>query len=310
MPYHQLAGQHTVADPARYPYGGHQPAVAPGIVPLPSHFAGRQAQPGSTEADAPPRRKLGTGAKVLLALSTFAVLVLIMALPSVIVNTKIDQIDATFDMPVLAPDAPKPDPDDDYRWESIEPEVATDAKAAPSQNPVPTVDMLLTGASFEDENAFAASFEPYTSDDGAYGEAATELADSYGVTLNWDITAMSEAGCVPMTEEHLKTVVAAVCASDLTTIYVNTVRDDFQLWYQVPAFIDVIKLELSRIQIGKICDGETSPDVARRPEAVASSYAINYLGAIPENLTNERSEYDVAQDSNQDAAAIYAGTCS
>lgn len=240
----------------------------------------------------------------MLTVASFAVLVLVMALPTIIANTAARDITASLTIPVVPEDAPTPGPDETYDWEPTEPE-PTDPPAVPTTEPVEQV----TGEDFLAENTFATNFQPEKSDDGAYGEAATELAAEYGLTINWDIKTIADIGCGTLTDAELQGVVAAVCPTDITQIFVNTYRDDFMILYQDLFFISAIKHEIGHVQITQIC-GVAYPPVADVPEAVTSSYAVLYFGADDAALNNGTPpEYQTTSETEAQASLIYEGKC-
>lgn len=181
----------------------------------------------------------------------------------------------------------------------------------PEPTPTPTSKSPtgLTGADFATENQFAVNFVPYASADGAYGEAATELAAEFDIVIEWDISKFSETNCNPLTEENLNNWLAVVCGSRTDRIYVNQTLENFDYSYSIPWFIDRIKHEIAHVQISKICGVINPVNAGTNWEATTSSYAVLYFGADPNLEQYSGPNYQMTAETDAAARLIYDGDC-
>lgn len=182
------------------------------------------------------------------------------------------------------------------------------ATSAPGPTPTPTNTYAYEDpSSFDEFNAWASTFQAYIGSDGTYRDAMEELAERYGVRVEWDF----EKRQCPANTDPGTYIIAMVCAGGDGTIYFNTEMPDFADYVRSLEAIDTIKHELSHLQIAEIC-GISSPPVtdATGHEAVASSYAVLFLGMDrARHDSDARDKYVTTAASDSAARSIKNGDC-
>ena len=160
-----------------------------------------------------------------------------------------------------------------------------------------------------DPEEFARSFQPTTGSDGTYIEAAATLAAQFGRYVSYDFQTIYDHCSKGGDDQY---VMAAFCAYDPSTIYVNTEHGLFPEGYADPGFLDTIKHELAHATIYDIC-GTSSPIIAGGSvEAVTSSYAVLFFGAGFDQLQSSAEsfpEYAMTEASDAVATSINEGSC-
>jgi hypothetical protein len=127
--------------------------------------------------------------------------------------------------------------------------------------------------------AWAKTFTGYRGSDGTYKTAADELAQKFGMFLDYEWENVFEK-CVG---DFDYSVIAAYCHATPEKIYVNKNAQSYDYIIKDVYFISTIKHEIAHHQIGLICRTASPPIAGSLVEGVTSSFANIYMGA---NLTN------------------------
>ena len=142
-------------------------------------------------------------------------------------------------------------------------------------------------------------------------DEAKEVARVFGVEIVYGLHNLPDS-CVSSINAHSHSIVALMCSTDMTKIYVNIEHMNGNP-ANSPNFLDYIKHELAHKRIFEQC-GTMIPEISgEHYESVTSSYAVKYLGADYYNLqesSKKFSEYAMTPQSDEIAEQIHdQGRC-
>lgn len=188
----------------------------------------------------------------------------------------LDELEQRFTQGRLL-NVPAEDPDDWYEYDNRHPE-------------------------FYEREEQAAAYSPQLGSDGTYWAAGEELAEIFGLEVEYDF---DEVVCLDIRDNTRDT--GYYCEATPEVIYLNSehiyIEDNMRhvWWYEL------VRHEIAHHQIHMKC-GSVSPQIAEgQVEAVTSAYAVLFLGADRETLElgeEPGSEYLMAEESFEIAQAI------
>ena len=163
----------------------------------------------------------------------------------------------------------------------------------------------------DDIESKVAAFTPYTDENGTYLQAAADIAAIMGLRLNYDFDSVKNYCDVSNT--NLTEAMAVYCSKTPNQIYVNTNHQSYSYEVKSTRFISDIRHEMAHHAIDSKC-GSTQPSIVtdkNKIEAVTSSYAVMFLGASRDDLSNanDLDAYRMTSDTDNEANLIHANSC-
>lgn len=163
----------------------------------------------------------------------------------------------------------------------------------------------------DDIESKVAAFTPYTDENGTYLQAAADIAAIMGLRLNYDFDSVKNYCDVSNT--NLTEAMAVYCSKTPNQIYVNTNHQSYSSEVKSTRFISDIRHEMAHHAIDSKC-GSTQPSIVtdkNKIEAVTSSYAVMFLGASRDDLSNanDLDTYRMTSDTDNEANLIHANSC-
>lgn len=163
----------------------------------------------------------------------------------------------------------------------------------------------------DDIESKVAAFTPYTDENGTYLQAAADIAAIMGLRLNYDFDSVKNYCDVSNT--NLTEAMAVYCSKTPNQIYVNTNHQSYSYEVKSTRFISDIRHEMAHHAIDSKC-GSTQPSIVidkNKIEAVTSSYAVMFLGASRDDLSNanDLDAYRMTSDTDNEANMIHANSC-
>lgn len=163
----------------------------------------------------------------------------------------------------------------------------------------------------DDIESKVAAFTPYTDENGTYLQAAADIAAIMGLRLNYDFDSVKNYCDVSNT--NLTEAMAVYCSKTPNQIYVNTNHQAYSSEVKSTSFISDIRHEMAHHAIDSRC-GSTQPSIVadkNKVEAVTSSYAVMFLGASRDDLSNanDLDAYRMTSDTDNEANLIHANSC-
>lgn len=163
----------------------------------------------------------------------------------------------------------------------------------------------------DDIESKVAAFTPYTDENGTYLQAAADIAAIMGLRLNYDFDSVKNYCDVSNT--NLTEAMAVYCSKTPNQIYVNTNHQSYSYEVKSTRFISDIRHEMAHHAIDSKC-GSTQPSIVtdkNKIEAVTSSYAVMFLGASRDDLSNanDLDTYRMTSDTDNEANLIHANSC-
>ena len=163
----------------------------------------------------------------------------------------------------------------------------------------------------DDIESKVAAFTPYTDENGTYLQAAADIAAIMGLRLNYDFDSVKNYCDVSNT--NLTEAMAVYCSKTPNQIYVNTNHQSYSYEVKSTRFISDIRHEMAHHAIDNKC-GSTQPSIVtdkNKIEAVTSSYAVMFLGASRDDLSNanDLDAYRMTSDTDNEANLIHANSC-
>jgi hypothetical protein len=143
-----------------------------------------------------------------------------------------------------------------------------------------------TGIVDPDAEEFARGFGGQLGADGTYKDAVAELADHFGMAIDYTLSNVGPY-CTSPSGDEIKYLIAVYCGGDPHTIYVN---QDYG-WYgeniASTHFVNDIKHEISHHLIDIACNTSRPSITGAANEGVTSSYAVLFLGADRDSLQHD-----------------------
>ncbi len=166
----------------------------------------------------------------------------------------------------------------------------------------------VKGATLEQSESYARHYTATPDADGSYLGAARDLAWMFGIKVYW--SAPDDQVC--NRPNPPSNVVAWYCGWPSPIVILNSDSDSMPEILYDQRFVDTIKHELSHHSIYMRCR-TTRPGVAGEiPEGVTNSYAVLFLNANKQRLTDQAEpypEYHFGKTTDAAARSIYRGDC-
>lgn len=170
-------------------------------------------------------------------------------------------------------------------------------------------DAMSTPKVTNEMEAQVASFNPSLDSNGTYMQSATDIAGIMGLKVNYDFNKVTEycnADGVDLTW-----AIMVYCPVTPNQVYVNTNHANYQYEVHDKAFISDVRHEMGHHAIDSRCGTSQPPIAGDKTEAVTSSYAVLFLGANRDDLSNanDLDAYKMTADTDNIAKQIHDGKC-
>lgn len=170
-------------------------------------------------------------------------------------------------------------------------------------------DAMSTPKVTNEMEAQVAAFNPSLDSNGTYMQSATDIAGIMGLKVNYDFNKVTEycnADGVDLTW-----AIMVYCPVTPNQVYVNTNHANYQYEVHDKAFISDVRHEMGHHAIDSRCGTSQPPIAGDKTEAVTSSYAVLFLGANRDDLSNanDLDEYKMTTDTDNIAKQIHDGKC-